>query len=167
MIAVTIFGSNQGDKHRILQNAKKVLADIAGTIVQVSSFYETAPWGFTCQENFLNQVVVFDTPLPAEDFLYHCLETEKQFGRQRTADGPRYSSRPIDIDILFYDHQILHTPDLIIPHPRLSERNFVLAPLAEIMPEFIHPVLHKTIAQLWADSPDPLSVKKVDTPHFT
>ena len=119
-----------------------------------SSFYETAPWGFECDENFLNQVVVFQTRLSAFDFLQRCLETEKRLGRIRLAGGPRYSSRPIDIDLLFYDSVILNTPDLILPHPRMQERNFVLTPLAEILPDFVHPVFQKTIATLLQVSSD-------------
>ena len=162
MTVATIFGSNQGDKYRILQAAVTTLSAAVGKVVRESSFYETAPWGFVCEECFLNQVVVFDTLLSPERFLYHCQETEKKLGRQRNLDGPRYSSRPIDIDLLFYGSQIVHTPDLVIPHPRIAERNFVLTPLAEIMPDFVHPVFRKTISELLALCPDKLAVKRLD-----
>lgn len=162
MQAVTIFGSNQGHKYRILQAAKSALSLAAGEISQESSFYETIPWGFDCDENFLNQVVVFDTLLPPVEFLQCCLEAEKSLGRIRSDKGPRYSQRPIDIDLLFYDSLILNTPNLILPHPRLTERNFVLIPLAEIMADFVHPLLNKTIARLLKESPDHLPVTKID-----
>lgn len=89
----------------------------AGHIIASSSLYETAPWGFEAKENFLNRVVIFETDLPPLAFLKSCLETEKQLGRTRLPNGPRYASRPIDIDLLFYDSLILDTPELILPHP--------------------------------------------------
>lgn len=160
MQAVTIFGSNSGEKLELIKQAICRLSE-TGRIILSSSFYETAPWGFECRENFLNQITVFDTPLPPEEFLQTCLDTEKKLGRVRTVNGPRYSSRPIDIDLLFCDSRIIETPDLILPHPRLCERNFVLVPLAEIMPDFVHPVAGKTIARLLAESPDRLEVRKL------
>lgn len=160
MQAVTIFGSNSGKKQELIREAIYQLSKI-GQIVLSSSYYETEPWGFECSENFLNQITVFETSLSPEEFLKACLDTEKQLGRIRTTYGPRYSSRPIDIDLLFCDSQILNTPALTIPHPRLSERNFVLTPLAEIMPDFVHPVLGKTMTCLLAESPDQLQVKRL------
>lgn len=162
MQIVTIFGSNSGDKYQIIKEATSILSS-AGQILMASSFYETEPWGFECKENFLNQVIVFETPLSPLDFLHRCLETEKQLGRIRNPQGPRYSSRPIDIDILFCESLVMDTPELILPHPRLTERNFVLTPLAEIMPDFVHPVLSKTITQLRSECPDQSMVKKATT----
>ncbi len=160
MRAVTIFGSNSGDRQALITQAIRKLSE-TGRIISGSSFYETEPWGFECQENFLNQITVFETALSPEAFLQTCLDTEKQLGRIRTTDGPRYSSRPIDIDLLFCDSRILNTPALTLPHPRMCERNFVLVPLAEIMPDFVHPVLGKSIATLLEESPDRLQVKKI------
>ncbi|MDE6451009.1 MAG: 2-amino-4-hydroxy-6-hydroxymethyldihydropteridine diphosphokinase [Odoribacter sp.] len=160
MQAVTIFGSNSGPREKLITQAIRQLSE-AGKIVLSSSFYETEPWGFECHENFLNQITVFETLLSPEEFLKTCLDIEKQLGRIRLPNASRYSSRPIDIDLLFYDSRILETPDLILPHPRLCERNFVLVPLAEIMPEFVHPVTGKTIAELLAASPDRMEVKKL------
>lgn len=160
MRAVTIFGSNSGDRQALITQAIRKLSE-TGRIVASSSFYETEPWGFECRENFLNQITVFETALSPEEFLKTCLDTEKQLGRIRTPDGPRYSSRPIDIDLLFCDSRILNTPTLTLPHPRMCERNFVLVPLAEIMPDFVHPVLGKSIATLLEESPDRLQVKKI------
>lgn len=121
MQVVTILGSNSGNKRQLITEAIRILSSTEQWVM-ASSFYETAPWGFECDENFLNQVVVFQTRLSAFDFLQRCLETEKRLGRIRLAGGPRYSSRPIDIDLLFYDSVILNTPDLILPHPRMQER---------------------------------------------
>lgn len=160
MRAVTIFGSNSGDRQALITQAIRKLSE-AGRIVASSSFYETEPWGFECREHFLNQITVFETALSPEKFLETCLDTEKQLGRIRTTDGPRYSSRPIDIDLLFCDSRILNTSALTLPHPRMCERNFVLVPLAEIIPDFVHPVLGKSIATLLEESPDRLQVKKI------
>ncbi len=104
---------------------------------------------------------LFSNPVIGLRFLQRCLETEKRLGRIRLAGGPRYSSRPIDIDLLFYDSVILNTPDLILPHPRMQERNFVLTPLAEILPDFVHPVFQKTIATLLQECPDKLEARKL------
>lgn len=160
MQAVAIFGSNSGNKQALLTEAIRRVSSV-GYITASSSVYETAPWGFESKENFLNQVVIFETALSPAAFLKFCLDTEKELGRIRFSNSPRYSSRPIDIDLLFYDSLILDTPELILPHPRMCERNFVLVPLAEIMPGFIHPQFHKTILQLLTECPDTLPVKKI------
>lgn len=160
MQVILILGSNSGDKRQLITEAIRRLA-VTGQEVMASSFYETAPWGFESQENFLNRVVVFETRLSPEDFLHHCLDIEKQLGRIRHPEGPRYSSRPIDIDMLFYGSLILDTPVLTLPHPRIQERNFVLVPLAEILPDWIHPIYHKTVSELLACCPDKQSVKRL------
>ena len=160
MKAVTIFGSNSGDKQALILQAIEQLKQV-GTVVASSSFYETEPWGFSCDEQFLNQITVFETTQSPIIFLKTCLETERQLGRIRTENGPRYSSRPIDIDLLFCDNLIIQTPELTIPHPRISERNFVLVPLTEIMPDFQHPVFAKSLSQLLEESTDPLQVHKI------
>ncbi len=161
MQIVTILGSNAGDKRRLLAEAVRLMG-AWGKVVRQSSLYETEPWGFECKERFLNQVVVFDTTLSPLEFLHRCQETEKQLGRVRPKDGPRYASRPIDIDLLFCDALVIENPELTVPHPRISERRFVLVPLAEIMPEFVHPVHRKTIAALEKACPDRLEVREVE-----
>lgn len=159
MIA-TILGSNSGDKYQLLKEAAHLLS-ASGKIIRQSSFYETEPWGFESDENFLNQVIIFETPLKPSDFLHCCLEVEKKLGRVRNPNGPRYTSRPIDIDILFCDSRIINTPELTVPHPRICERHFVLAPLAEVMPEFIHPGKQKSIQELLSICPDCSIVKRI------
>lgn len=161
MQIVTILGSNSGDKRRYLAEAIRLMS-AWGKVVRESALYETEPWGFTCEEAFINQVVIFETSLPPLDFLHRCQEAEKQLGRVRPTGGPRYTSRPIDIDLLFCDSLVIDTPELTIPHPRLCERNFVLVPLAEIMPDFVHPVNRKTIAALAQACPDRLAVTKTE-----
>lgn len=155
---VTILGSNSGNKYLLMEKAIHLLSEKAGKFLLASSYYETEPWGFECDENFLNRIVVFRTALSPEQFLQVCLDIEQQLGRIRSGNNPRYTSRPIDIDILFYGSEIISTSDLTIPHPRLTERNFVLTPLNEVMPDFIHPVLHQSISTLLDECPDKLKV---------
>jgi len=161
MQVVTIFGSNLGNKHQIIQDAVQVLSTVVGELSATSSFYETEPWGFECEDQFLNQVVVFESSLSPQQFLQACLDTEKQLGRKRKKQTQPYTSRPIDIDVLFYDSLILDSPELTLPHPRICERNFVLTPLVEVLPSFVHPVYQQTITELLAICPDQLQAKQI------
>lgn len=159
MQATVILGSNSGNSLSYLQQARRLLENRIGKLICCSSIYETAPWGFQCEQNFLNQVCLLETSLTPEAVLSTALEIEKELGRVRS-EHCRYTSRTIDIDLLFCDDIILNTAILTLPHPRLAERNFVLVPLNEIMPRFMHPTLHKTVHQLLAECPDKLEVKK-------
>ncbi len=153
MDATLLLGSNQGDRRGIIEEALRRLT-VIGRLRTCSSLYETAPWGFECENTFYNMAAVYSTDLAPEDVLRVCLEVEKELGRRRIGAG--YSSRPIDIDIIFCDDRIIERPDLSVPHPRMTLRNFVLVPLCEIMPGFIHPVTHKSIATLLRECPDTL-----------
>lgn len=161
--AYLLTGGNMGNRTANLQEAIGLISESAGKVVARSSVYETKAWGKTEQPDFLNQVLVIDTPFSAEDLMARLMEIELEMGRMRQE---KYGPRKIDIDILFYNDEIIKTPDLTIPHPRLHLRNFTLEPLYELVPHLIHPVLGKTIAQLFAESPDTLNVKKfsVETP---
>ena len=140
-------GSNIGDRYYNLEWALHALSQKMG-MGQVSSAYDTAPVGNTRQARFLNLVSEANTYLTPIELLAFVKEIEMDMGRQ---PGPPNSPRPIDIDILFYDNQIINTPELIIPHPRLTERAFVLVPLAEIAPDFVHPAIGKTISEMLLD----------------
>jgi 2-amino-4-hydroxy-6-hydroxymethyldihydropteridine diphosphokinase len=137
-------GGNVGNRLHYLQKAYELIESKVDAIVKKSSIYQTAPWGFTQQQPFLNQVLCITTTLEPAALLNQLLSIELQLGRQRMEKmGPRV----IDIDILFYGNKVVSTPDLVIPHPRITERRFVLTPLNEIAPDFIHPVFNKTIRE--------------------
>ena len=158
MEVTLLFGSNQGDRQALIRQAMQQMT-VIGPIKCSSSLYETAPWGFEADNAFYNIAVTYTTALSPTDVLHHCLETEKQLGRTRPAGG--YASRTMDIDIILYDQQVISTPELTIPHPRMALRNFVHIPLNEIMPEYIHPVTHRTIASLLQSCPDTLKVHPI------
>ena len=154
-----ILGSNIGDRKKYLEQAISMINEAIGKIQSKSSLYETAPWGFDDKNNFLNLVIKVETSLQPENLLKEILQIEKIIGRIRTKE--KYSSRVIDIDILFYDKKIIHSENLVIPHPLMHERKFVLIPLAEIAGQFIHPVFNKTIQTLLNECKDELNVEKV------
>jgi 2-amino-4-hydroxy-6-hydroxymethyldihydropteridine diphosphokinase len=152
-----IIGGNMGDRENYLATCIQEIENCIGKIVRKSAIYETASWGNTEQTPYLNQVLFLYTNLNPQKLLAECLSIEKKMGRRRTV---KWDSRIIDIDILFYDHEIIHDDGLTIPHPLLHERKFVLIPLNELSPLFIHPVSKKSIHELLNECKDPLEVKK-------
>lgn len=152
------FGSNIGDRLSYIQNAIHALSEVEGiTLQQISSLYETEPVGYEEQARFLNGVVAIETDLSPHTLLQTLKQIETAIGRQhRTRWGPR----EIDMDILIYEDLCLQTPNLIIPHPEMHLRRFVLAPLAEIAPDVVHPVFNETIQTLLDRLEDDKSVVK-------
>ncbi len=168
-------GSNLGDRVAQIHHAAMLLGSHpAIELVETSCLYETEPVAMASHpENtsddapwFVNCALEIDTELSPSELLAACLEVERQLGRDRSASPPReqgYSSRTLDIDILFYDSQVIREPNLVIPHPRLHERAFVLVPLLEIAPEWKHAALGKTIRELHLALPCPEAVVLLGT----
>lgn len=141
-------GSNLGDKKSCLNRAIMNINERIGRVISRSSFYDTTPWGFQSNNRFLNAVVKIETKLTPEELLTITQQIEKESGRQKKSVSGIYSDRNIDIDILFYNTLILKNEHLEIPHALIQERDFVLLPMVEIAPDFIHPVLHLTMRDL-------------------
>ena len=147
--AFIALGSNLGDRHGYIESAKRAMARLPRTrLVGFSTIYETAPVGPVAQGDYLNAAAELATELDPFELLAQLSEIEHRCGRppppQRVAWGPR----TVDLDILLYDERTISTAALVVPHPRMHERSFVLQPLAELAPEVRHPVLHRTIREL-------------------
>lgn len=153
-----LLGSNLGDRFCFLRDAIVSIEKNIAPIVKASSIYETEAWGKTDEPNYLNQVVMIKTDLPAATILQKILEVERSLGRERKE---RWGSRTIDIDILFYGDQIITEENLTVPHPRLHLRRFTLEPLVEIDPDIFHPVLKQKVVELKNKLDDNLIVKKL------
>ena len=145
-------GTNLGDRFEHLQSAVKAIFNRLGTITKISAVYQTPAIGFDGAD-FLNCVLALKTYHEAQDVLAEILNIEKALGRQRSNSGG-YTSRAIDIDILFYDTIVINQDNLQVPHPQISNRKFVLQPLVDLAPELLHPVFQKTLATLLLETPD-------------
>ena len=154
-----LLGGNMGDKQAVFSLAGKMAEARVGKLVNKSAIYETEPWGFDSKDLFWNQVLQLETTLAPDEVLKETQKIEHELGRTR--HDKQYSSRIIDLDLLFYDGLIVNTDNLQIPHPRIGERRFVLIPLAEIAPEFVHPKAQKSVSTLLAECPDRLLVKRL------
>ncbi|WP_349314166.1 2-amino-4-hydroxy-6-hydroxymethyldihydropteridine diphosphokinase [Chitinophaga sp. MM2321] len=157
--AILLIGGNLGDRTRNLQQAVQLIAANAGNIVKISSLYQTAPWGSVDQPDYLNQGIQISTEMDALTLLHTLLEIERKIGRIRQE---KWGSRVIDIDLIFFNDEKIALPELKIPHPQMQHRQFVLVPLQEIIPDYVHPVLHKTVDELLRECADELSALKVN-----
>ncbi len=157
-------GSNLGKKKKNLQKAIFQISDHIGKISALSSIYSSPSWGFD-SDDFLNACIKLETDLVPQKVLDKLMYIEKEMGRARTLDQG-YESRSIDLDIIYYDHEIINSEDLTIPHPRMQERRFVLRPLADIAPQFYHPVLNKDTRNLLQECRDKSVMTKLNDKLF-
>lgn len=153
-------GGNIGNKQKNFKEVCGMIENNLGKIEIKSSVYETPPWGFKAEEDFWNQVICIETQLSPLDLLAEIQSIEEQFGRVHSTD--HYSSREMDIDILYYDDDFVENEWLVIPHPRIAQRKFVLVPLVEIAPDFKHPLLRLTSIEMLENCKDGSVIKKVD-----
>ena len=151
-------GSNLGNRYQTLQKAIFSIQKRCGEVLAVSSVYENPAVGFKGAD-FLNACICIETELPPLDLLHTLLQVEQDFGRERS-NTQGYRSRTLDIDIIFYGNEVINTNDLVIPHPNMDSRNFVLKPLADIAPQYYHPVINKDIRNLLQQSKDRGVLKK-------
>ena len=151
-----ILGGNKGNKLQNLEKALQLIAEKVGVIVKKSDIFATEAWGNTDQPDFLNQVLCVQTYMLAVDLLKKVISIEQMFGRVRNQE--KWMERTMDIDILFYNDEIINTSDLTIPHPLLQERKFVLVPMVQLAPMLVHPVFKKNIKTLLSECQDKLEV---------
>jgi 2-amino-4-hydroxy-6-hydroxymethyldihydropteridine diphosphokinase len=153
---VLLLGGNLGEREALLEQAKVQLINYLGDVVLSSSIYETEAWGGISTKDYLNQVLVFNALVSPNELLEIVLGIEELLGRERIHV---WGDRTMDIDILYYADQSVDQMDLVIPHPRIKERKFVLIPLVEVLPTFIHPVYKKNHHELLANCDDSCDVK--------
>ncbi len=147
-----------GNTKAYLLQAQDHIERSIGTIKKSSSFYSTAAWGDNDQADFLNQVLEIETKLSSAELIWDTLKIETAMGRTRTFKN---AARTIDIDILFFNNEIIKTKNLTVPHPEIQNRRFVLVPLVEIAATFMHPLLQKTVKKLLKECLDELNVQKI------
>ena len=144
-------GSNIRERESFIAKSMEQIEENVGEIIIASSVFKTTPWGNENQNNFLNSVIKIKTPFDSFKVLKKSQEIEKNLGRERVE---KWGERTIDIDILFYNNKIINTKELIIPHPLIQQRKFVLIPLSEIAPNYTHPILKKSISTLLSECKD-------------
>jgi 2-amino-4-hydroxy-6-hydroxymethyldihydropteridine diphosphokinase len=155
-------GGNIGDREKALSHAILKINEQVGNIVAKSTIYETEAWGVENQQAYLNQCLKVETNLKSYELIDALLVIEKELGRERIINHT-YEPRTIDIDILFYNNDIINESKLLVPHPRLHLRKFVLIPLEEIASNYLHPLLNKTIFNLLSECEDTSDVKQFKT----
>ncbi len=152
---VILLGGNLGDVRRNLAQCRDMLSERVGRILSLSQELETQAWGFSAQDMFVNQAVLIETDMSPEELLDATQLIERDLGRDRADElkqkqrsGEKYASRIIDVDIITYGSQVIEQEGLIVPHPRMHEREFALRPMVEVAPEWRHPILKKTTKEL-------------------
>lgn len=160
MKIIILLGGNLGDSRLLFNKSIQLFKDYGYLLVQKSSLYSSEAWGYSSENEFLNQVLILENNKKAEDILMDCLSIEKELGRERR-NSVEYRDRPIDIDILYIDRLIIEKENLTVPHPRMHLRRFTLAPLAEVLPDFIHPILKKDHKSLLLLCKDPSQVEVI------
>lgn len=152
-------GSNIGDKIKYINSAVEAISKLKDTkVIRSSSIYKTEPWGIKSQDEFLNSVLEIESGLNPEELLFELKRIENVLGRKNRV---KWHKREIDIDVLFYNNVVLKNDNINIPHPEIQNRKFVLIPLCELNPGFIHPVLNETMECLLSNSKDNLKVLKI------
>lgn len=159
MPAFVLAGSNLPDRLAHLAQGINGMLRLPATLLRMSAVYETEPWGGAPQPWYLNVALCLQTTLSPQALLQELLRLEAAAGRTRTG---RSAPRTLDLDLVLYDNVVVQSPELTLPHPRMHLRRFTLLPLAEIAPQWIHPVLQQTIDQLLESCPDPLAVYRTD-----
>ena len=155
---VFLTGSNAPDRDEVLRRTAEILSRRVGEVERASQIYGSEPWGFHAEEMFSNQALILQTALTPIEVLDEALATEQEVGRDRAREqaekeitGERYASRVVDVDVMFYDEEIIDTPRLKVPHPLLHVREFALEPLCEIMGDYRHPVLGKRLNTIYEE----------------
>ena len=156
---VLLLGSNLGDGQLLFQQVICLIDDRLGKLEMQSALYQSPPWGFEHENDFINQVLIMNTEKDAEQVLQSCLQIEVDLGRKRIEQG--YGARTIDIDVLFVNDEVMETESLVLPHPRLHLRKFTLLPLVDLIPDFVHPILQKSIQELLVTCDDNSEVRKI------
>ena len=156
-IVYLLLGSNMGDSEQMLTVATNMIEKNIGKLTKSSSIYRTAAWGNEDQPDFLNQIIIISSSLSSSTVLKEIFVIEKEMGRVRTTKN---AARVIDIDMLFFNDEVIQTETLTVPHPQIQNRRFVLVPLAEIALNFIHPLLKKSSLELLSICSDKLNVQK-------
>ena len=165
MASETVFilvGSNVGDRAALIDRACASVGDLCGRVIAKSPVYESEPWGFKCEQWFLNQVVKIETMLGPDELMKRLLAIELELGRDRVTPHEGYASRTMDLDILYFGSQIIETEYVTAPHPCLHQRRFALLPLCDLNPEMVHPRLKMTNAELLQMCQDNGVVKKLN-----